>query len=91
MPTVNRRIADEIVAAHGRFESDPLVIRIVEYDNAFGNGKSYGLIYEGMEWDTYRPTEFVRNPRTYWQRAPLYCREPWHCNGSCQRDIACND
>jgi len=89
MATVTKDIADRIIA--GEFREDPPAIRIVEYTNAFDGRKAYGVIYRGESWYRYRPSDFVINPVTYWQRAPLYCREPDTCNGSCRRDIACNE
>jgi hypothetical protein len=62
--TVEKTLADTIAAADGYYSDDPRVMRIVEYDNAWG-GKGYGL-----EWahslGKYRASEYVRNPRVYW-------------------------
>ena len=63
MGTVNKIIADRVIA--GEFEED-YICRIVEYDNAFG-GVSYGLEGE-HEIGRYQESEFVRNPRVYWER-----------------------
>ena len=67
MPTVSKSIADRVVSGNGWYPGDSTpVTKIVEYDNAFG-GVSYGLIYENQNPDTYEETEYVRNPRTYWE------------------------
>jgi hypothetical protein len=65
MPTVGQKIADELVAARGRYPGNPRVVMIIEYDNAWG-GRSYGLIYKGQALDRYRETDYVRKPRVYW-------------------------
>ena len=64
MATVDKEIADRIVA--GEFPEDGAT-RIVEYDNAFG-GIGYGVTFGNEPIDKYmEPTEFVRNPRIYWE------------------------
>ena len=65
MPTVGKRIADELKARNGYYSDDPRVVRIVEYDNAFG-GVSYGLEYEG-QGITYVESPYIRNPRVYFE------------------------
>lgn len=66
MATVNKEIADKIAA--GEYPEDGAT-RIVEYDNAFG-GVGYGVTFEHDPIDKYtRPTEFIRNPRIYWEAA----------------------
>lgn len=65
MATVNKPLADQIKAADGYYSDDPRVTSIIEYDNAWG-GVGYGLNYEGRE-NRYYPSEFVRNPRVYWE------------------------
>ena len=66
MPTVSKPIADTIKDGNGHYADDSRVIRIVEYDNQWG-GVGYGMIYEGQNPDMYRETEFVRNPRIYFE------------------------
>ena len=65
MATVDKKLADQIKDANGYYSDDPRVQRIVEYDNAWG-GVGYGLEYPGYS-GKYSPSEFVRNPRVYWQ------------------------
>lgn len=67
MPTVNKAIADRCIAGNGYYPGDHIrVIRVTEYDNAYG-GVSYGLDYEGTLGRPYSESEFVRNPRVYWE------------------------
>lgn len=66
MATVDKELADRLVALNGQFMDDPRVARIVEYDNAWG-GVGYGMEYE-WEVGRYSESEFVRNPRVYWER-----------------------
>ena len=70
MSTVSKSIADTMVKHQGIYPGDEGIepcVKIVEYDNAWG-GVGYGLIYEGQNLDMYHASEFVRNPRTYWER-----------------------
>lgn len=69
MPTVNKAIADVVVANNGVYPGDehrPPVVRVVEYDNAWG-GVSYGLEY-AVNRGAYVETDYVRNPRVYFER-----------------------
>lgn len=66
MATVSKDLADKIVAQDGFYADDPRVLRIVEYENCFNGAKSYGIEYEG-QLGKYHPSEFVINPRTYWE------------------------
>lgn len=65
MATVDKAMADQIKAANGYYADDPRVMRIVEYDNAWG-GVGYGIEY-GHQIGKYSPSEYVRNPRVYFQ------------------------
>lgn len=64
MGTVSKEIADDVIA--GKYDEDR-VVKIVKYTNLEG-GDAYGIITEGHDLDTYRETEFVRNPVTYWDK-----------------------
>lgn len=64
MATVDKSIADRIVA--GEFPEDD-ARKIIEYDNVWG-GIGYGVIFGEQDPDLYRETEFVRNPRLYWEK-----------------------
>lgn len=70
MPTVDKHCADIIAANNGVYPGDehlPPVVRITQYDNAFGGvGVDFGLDYEGE--DNYQPSDFIRNPRIYFER-----------------------
>lgn len=65
MPTVGKQIADQLKAGNGYYADDPRIYSIIEYDNAFG-GVGYGINYGPN--NAYTPSEFVRNPRVYWER-----------------------
>jgi hypothetical protein len=75
MTTVDKEFADNLAANAGYHNGDsdnsmgdnPRCVEITEYDNAYG-GIGYGLTFEGRP-NRYTPTEFVRNPRLYWQYA----------------------
>lgn len=64
MATVDKKIADEIVA--GKHAEDNAV-KIVRYDNAW-SGVSYGVIFQGEPLDKYAASPYVRNPTTYWEK-----------------------
>ena len=69
MSTVDKKIADIIVAGNGFYPGDehlPPVKRIIEYDNAWG-GIAYGL-ERARDKGRFSPSEFVRNPRVYWSQ-----------------------
>ena len=34
--------------------------------------------------------QWAKHPNNPAKKAPFYCRDPEHCNGSCRREIACN-
>ena len=70
MPTVSKEIADEIVKHNGVYPGDehlPPYVRIVEYTNSFGSGKSYGLEQQGRE-GYYAASQYVIDPKVYWER-----------------------
>lgn len=66
MATVSKDLADKIAAKDGYYADDPRVMRIVEYTNSFGSGLSYGIEYE-HQIGKYSPSEFVINPKVYWE------------------------
>ena len=66
MATINKDLAEKIIAQDGYFENDPRVLKVVEYDNMWG-GKSYGIIYPEDSPDRYEETQYVRNPKTLWE------------------------
>jgi len=63
MSTVSKSIADGVAA--GKYAEDR-VVKIVQYTNAWGS-QAYGLIFKGQNLDTYRASDFVINPTTYWE------------------------
>jgi hypothetical protein len=66
--TINKDLADRLVASKGRYPGDPPVLRIVEYTNLAGR-LCYGIEYE---WDLGKYTSepdnpYIGNPRVYWE------------------------
>ena len=60
----SKKIVDDIVKG---LYADDEPTRIVEYTNAWG-GIAYGVTFRHEDINKYmRPTEFVRNPRIYWE------------------------
>ena len=41
------------------------VVSVTEYTNAWG-GQSFGVVFKGQRPDTYKPTQWVINPKTIW-------------------------
>lgn len=69
MATVDKSLADILVAQDGYYCDDPRVVKIVEYTN-FNGGTSYGLVYPSDDPDRYHESEYVINPRLYWSANP---------------------
>jgi len=68
MPTISKKIADELIAGKGMYPGDlTRVVKIVKYQNAFDGTDAYGAIYDGRDLDTYTETDFIRNPVVYWE------------------------
>jgi hypothetical protein len=70
MATIDsKEIIDRIIAANGKeYEDEPPVIKIVKYQNGWGND-TFGVIWEGENPFRYDiESDYVRNPITYWVR-----------------------
>jgi hypothetical protein len=68
MSTVSKSIADACIAGNGYYPGDHIrVVKVVKYQNGFDGADAYGIIYEGKNLDAYAPSQFVRNPVTYWE------------------------
>lgn len=63
----NRKIVDDVIKANGKYEGDPQVIQIVEYNNMFDGDLAWGLVYEGEDIHRYHDSPACRNPRTIWE------------------------
>lgn len=66
MATVNKDLADKLVAGGGYYMDDPRVMRIVEYTNSFNGAKVYGIEYS-RDLGKYKASEFVIDPKVYWE------------------------
>jgi hypothetical protein len=65
MATVGKSLADQIKDADGYYSDDPRVMRIVEYTD-MGGKQAYGIEYD-HQVGKYAESEFVRNPKVYWE------------------------
>ena len=70
MATFNdKRVIDTLITNGGYYEGDPRVVRIVEYENAFGQ-MCWGVVYitePVSTWLRYDwPTNYIRNPQVIW-------------------------
>ena len=63
--TIGKHIADQIRDNDGYYNDDPRVVRIIEYDNAWGD-VGYGIEY-AHQLGKYAASEYVHNPRVYWE------------------------
>ena len=69
MATINSKtIIDEIIANNGHYYDDPLVVKIVQYNNQFDGGIAYGVIYAGEPLDKYHIAPACHNPITIFER-----------------------
>lgn len=62
--TVGKEIVEHLIANGGRYDDDPVVVRIVEYNNQFDGGLAWGLIYRGEDIERYHNSPACLNPRT---------------------------
>jgi len=77
MATVNsREIVDQIIAGNGYYMGDPLVIRIVSYENMFNGGTTYGLIYQGEDPWRYHKADACSNVQTIFEHDSAKGRPP---------------
>jgi hypothetical protein len=67
MATVNKKIADEIIANDGYYEGDPRVVKVVKYQNQFNGEDAYGIIYSHEDPMRYHNSPACINPETVWE------------------------
>ena len=67
MATVSKEIADQIIAHEGRYPGDPLVVKIVQYENQWNGEHAYGLVYEHEDPMRYHNSPACINPITIWE------------------------
>lgn len=69
MSTVNKKIADKVIA--GAYPKDK-IIAIIRYENIFNGAEAYKLIFEhqtGLKEDILSGLIFtLRNPTLYWEQ-----------------------
>ena len=58
---------DQIIRNEGRYEDDPPIVRIVEYNNMFNGGLAWGLIYSDEPKNRYHEGACI-DPRTIWDQ-----------------------
>lgn len=69
MATVNdKRIVDEIIQNNGHYHGDPVVVKIVQYNNQFDGGIAYGLLYEFDDPMRYENAAACHNVQVLWER-----------------------
>lgn len=66
MATVNKEIADLVIAKDGYYDDDPRVTHVIRYNNQYG-GVSYAVAYGKDDAARYAPSEFVRDPVVIWE------------------------
>jgi hypothetical protein len=71
MATVSmREIVDDIIRGNGHYMGDPLVVRIVEYNNQFNGDLAWGLTYQGEDPNRYLTAPACHNPRVIFDHDP---------------------
>ena len=74
MATITQKhIVEAIIAGNGEYGSDeegwdPLVVKIVQYNNQFDGKLAWGLIYEHEDLNRYHNSGACLNPTTIWER-----------------------
>jgi hypothetical protein len=67
----SKHIIDEIIADNGKYEDDPLVVKIVEYSNMFNGELAWGIIYAHEDLNRYHESSACINPKTIWEHDSL--------------------
>ena len=66
MATVDKALAEQIIAQDGYYADDPRVMQVVKYENAFG-GYSWAILYAlDVAINRYAASDYVRNPQVMW-------------------------
>ena len=71
MATVNKQIAEEIIANEGFYEDDPRVVKVVAYDNQFDGKTAYALIYQHEDYMRYEKSDACHNVRILWEAGKI--------------------
>jgi hypothetical protein len=72
MATITQKeIVDEIIAADGQYYDDPLVVKVVQYENMFNGDLAWGIIYHGEDPMRYHNAPACHNPKTIWVHKSL--------------------
>ena len=66
MSTINLSLAQQLIKSNGHFKDDPQVVKIVRYDNAFGD-VSYAAIYIHQEYNLYEESPACHNVKVLWE------------------------
>jgi len=66
MSTVDKVLADKIIAADGYYEDDERVIQVIKYTTRWGN-EAYALLYKrDVDTNRYEASDYVINPKIIW-------------------------
>lgn len=65
MATINKALADQIIANDGYYADDPRVHRVVTYTD-MGGKLAYAIEY-GHQIGEYAESPFVRDPKVIWE------------------------
>lgn len=69
MATINKEIAQQVMDRNGRYHpDDPLVDKIVTYNNQFDGDLAYAAIFEGQNFMRYEQSPACQNVKTLWTR-----------------------
>jgi hypothetical protein len=66
MATVDKRLAEQIIAQNGYYSTDERVKQVIKYQNHWG-GECYALLYEiDVAINRYQASDYVINPQVIW-------------------------
>ena len=67
MASVDKSLADKIIALNGYYGDDERVMQVIKYKNNWG-GDSYALLYKrDVEVNRYQASDYVINPEIIWR------------------------
>ena len=67
MATIDRQLAEELIANDGSYYSDPRAYAVLAYISAWGR-ESYAVAYSAHDLLRYVPSDSIRSPLVIWTR-----------------------
>jgi hypothetical protein len=67
MGSIAKKVAEEIIANDGVYETDPRCSKIVTYENMFDGGLTYAIVYPHEDQFKYERSPACNNVKVIWQ------------------------